>query len=148
MLLVRAHVLRVAVFLVGGAVVVVRGRFPATISGAVGHEAGRVGCRLCAQLGEVEIAACAVAVRHGLSELALRPEAVEDDGVDGDGDGLDHDLDDGAQQAPILKPADQFVVDVVLEEGVASVVDAGPAPHIFVVVVRSRTLKDTQADSP
>ncbi len=65
-------------------------------------EAGGVWCRLAAELGEVEVGAGAVADVHGLAELALAVEAVEDDAVDDDGDGFHDDFDDGADEGPVL----------------------------------------------
>ena len=65
-------------------------------------EAGRVGCGLGAELGEIEVGAGAVAHVHGLAELALAVEAVEDDAVDDDGDGFHHDFDDAADEGPVL----------------------------------------------
>lgn len=47
-----------------------------------------------------------------------------------------------------MEAADEFVVDFVLEEIFAGVVDAGPAPHVFVVAVISRGLEDCGADAP
>jgi hypothetical protein len=51
---------------------------------------------LGAQLGEVQIGAGLVADGHGLPELPLGPEAVEDDAVDGDAEDFDDDFDDTA----------------------------------------------------
>lgn len=65
-------------------------------------EAGSVGRRLRAKLGEVQIGAGAVADGHGPPELALRPEAIEDNAVDDDCQRLDHDLDDAADKGPVL----------------------------------------------
>ena len=67
-----------------------------------GLEAGSVGRRLGAQLGQVQVGAGLVAQVHALVQLALGPEAVEDDAVDGDGDDLDDDLDDDADEGPVL----------------------------------------------
>ena len=36
-------------------------------------------------------------------QFALGVEAVEDDGVDGDGDDFDDDFDDGADERPVLE---------------------------------------------
>lgn len=65
-------------------------------------EAGGVWRGLGAQLCEVEIGAGAVADVHGLAELALAVEAVEDDAVDDDCDGFYDDFDDAADERPIL----------------------------------------------
>ena len=91
--LVGVHVLR-ALLLVA---VVVGGRLPAAVAGAVGGEARGVGGGLGAQLGDVEVAAGAVAVGHGFAQLAFGVEAVEDYAVDGDGDCFHDDFDDGAE---------------------------------------------------
>jgi hypothetical protein len=53
-------------------------------------------------LGEVEIRTGAVAHGHGLAELALGPEAIEDDAVDDDAEELDDDFDDAADECPVL----------------------------------------------
>lgn len=65
-------------------------------------EARGVGCRLRTKLGEVQVRAGAVADCHRLPELALGPEAVEDDSVDGDNKNLDYDFDDAADKRPVL----------------------------------------------
>jgi len=101
--------------------------------GARALEARGVGRGLGAELGEVEVGTGAVAEVHGLVEAALGVEAVEDDAVDGDGDDLDHDLDNGADQRPVLKAADERVVNVLLEECFARAVLAAPAPHVLPV---------------
>jgi hypothetical protein len=67
-----------------------------------GTEARGVGCGLRAELGEVEIGTGTVAHGHGLAKLALRPEAVEDDSVDGDDKNFDYDFDDAADERPVL----------------------------------------------
>jgi hypothetical protein len=54
-------------------------------------------------LREVEIGAGAVAHGHGLAELALGPEAVEDDAVDDNAEELDDDFDDAADEGPVLE---------------------------------------------
>lgn len=70
--------------------------------GRLGAEAGRVGRRLHAQLGEVEVGPGLVAHVHGLEQLALGPVAVEDDAVERDTDDLDNDFDDHADKTPVL----------------------------------------------
>jgi hypothetical protein len=57
---------------------------------------------LGAELGEVQVRAGAVAHGHGLAELALGPEAVEDDAVNDDAEKLDDDFDDAADKCPVL----------------------------------------------
>jgi hypothetical protein len=47
-----------------------------------------------------------------------------------------------------LKTADKRVGDVVLEEMAPLVVYAGPAPHVFVVVVRFTLVEDCCSDGP
>lgn len=74
--------------------------------GAGSVEAWGVGRGLRAELGEVEVGAGAVTEIHRLVEPALGVEAVEDDAVDGDGDDLDDDLDEGTDQRPGLQAAD------------------------------------------
>jgi hypothetical protein len=49
-------------------------------------------------LSEVEIRAGTVTHGHGLPELALGPEAVEDDAVDDDAKNFDNDLDNAADK--------------------------------------------------
>lgn len=66
------------------------------------EEAGRVRCRLSAKLGKIEVGACSVADIHGLPELALGVEAVEDDCIDGDGYGFHNNFDDTADKRPLL----------------------------------------------
>lgn len=65
-------------------------------------EARGVGGGLGAELGQVEIRPGLVADVHRLVQSALGVEAVEDDGIDGDGDDLHDDLDEGADERPIL----------------------------------------------
>jgi hypothetical protein len=57
---------------------------PATGARRHGTKARGVRCGLRAKLGEVEVGTGAVAHSHGLAELALGPETVEDDAVNGD----------------------------------------------------------------
>ena len=61
-------------------------------------EARGIGSGLGAELSEIEIRAGFVSDIHRLPELAFRVEAVEDDGIDGDGDSLDDDLNEAADQ--------------------------------------------------
>lgn len=77
-------------------------RAPAAGAGREGTEARSVGSGLRAQLSKVEVGTGAVADSHGLAELALRPESVEDDGVDDDAEGLDDDFDNAAYERPVL----------------------------------------------
>jgi hypothetical protein len=63
-----------------------------------GAESGSVRCGLGAELGEVQVRAGLIAGGHGLPELPLGPESVEDDAVDGDAQYFDDDLDDAADK--------------------------------------------------
>ena len=67
-----------------------------------GAEAGRVGRGLRAQLSEVQVGAGAVTHGHRLAKLALRPEAVKDNAVDGDDKNFDYNFDDAAYKRPVL----------------------------------------------
>lgn len=100
------------------------------------------------KLGEVEIGTGSVANIHALPELALAPESVKDDGVDGDGDGLDNDLDDAADEGPFLETADESIADVVLEELSSFVVFAAPAPDILATAVVPAVVEDGGAYRP
>lgn len=76
----------------------------APAAGARRHwaETRGVGSGLGAQLSKVEIRTSAVAHGHGLAELALGPEAVEDNSVNGNDEDLDDDFDDAADKSPVL----------------------------------------------
>jgi len=113
-----------------------------------GAEARSVGRGLRAQLSEIQVGAGAVTHGHGFAELALGPETVEDDAVDGDDENLDYDFDDAAYKCPVLKTADEAVGHVVLEEMSSLVVNTGPAPHVFVVVLRFTLVEDGSTDTP
>jgi len=113
-----------------------------------GAESRRVGCGLRAQLSEVEIGAGAVADGHGLSELPLGPEAVEDDGVDDDAQRLNNDLDNAADQRPVLETADEFVGHVVLEELSSFVVFASPAPHVLTIALSLALVQNAGTNGP
>lgn len=98
----------VALFGIGERVGVVGGWWEAwgfhvgAVGWGEGPEAGGVGRGLRAQLGQVEVGASFVADVHGLTKLAFGVVAVEDDAIDGDGDGLDDDFDDAAYKGPGL----------------------------------------------
>jgi len=113
-----------------------------------GAEARSVGRGLRAQLSEIQVGAGAVTHGHGFAELALGPETVEDDAVDGDDENLDYDFDDAAYKCPVLKTADEAVGYIVLEEMSSLVVNTGPAPHVFVVVLRFTLVEDGSTDTP
>lgn len=66
-------------------------------------EARGVGSGLRAQLGEVEIRAGAVTDVHGLAKTLLGVVSVEDDGVEEDGDALQDDFNEAANQRPRLE---------------------------------------------
>lgn len=112
------------------------------------REARRVWCTLTSQLSEVQIGASAVSCVHALSEAVLAPEAVEDDSVDRDDNDFHDDLDDTADQRPVLETADQSVVDVVFEELAALVVLARPAPEVLTFTIILGALKNTGTDDP
>lgn len=78
-------------------------------------KAWRIWCALAAKLCEVQICSGPVAGVHALAELVLRPESVEDNAVDGHNDQLDNDLDNTADQTPILQPTNKRIVDILLE---------------------------------
>lgn len=107
-----------------------------------------IGSGLTAELGEVEIRAGLVPDIHALSELALAPESIKDDGVDGNGDCLDHDFDDAADECPILHAADKGIANIVLEQFAPFIVFAAPAPYILPIAVVSATVQDCSTDSP
>lgn len=88
-----------------------------------------------AELCEVKIRAGAITLGHGLPELPLGPESVEDNAVDTDTENLNDDFDDATDQSPILQTADKAVGNVVLKEMSSFVVHAGPTPHVLVVVL-------------
>lgn len=121
---------------------------PATGTGRHGAEARRVGGGLRAQLSEIQVGAGAVTHSHGFAELTLGPEAVEDDAVDGDDENFDYNLDDTAYKCPVLKTADEAVGHIVLEEMSSLVVNTGPAPHVFVVVLCFALIEDGGTNSP
>lgn len=112
------------------------------------REPGCVGCRLRAQLREVQVCAGLVAGVHRLPQSVLAPEAVEDDAVDGDHNHLHHHLDDAADQRPVLQPADERVVHVVLEQLSSLVVLAAPPPQVLPVAVGFRSVQDPGPDDP
>jgi hypothetical protein len=103
---------------------------------------------LCAELGKVEIRAGSVSVVHGLGEASLGVVTVEDDAIEDDAEDLDDDLDNDADHGPVLKAADELVVDLVLEDGLSLVVDARPSPHVLVVAVVPGVLIEGGSDSP
>jgi hypothetical protein len=54
-------------------------------------------------LSKVEVRSGAITLSHGLPELALGPESVEDNAVDDDAEELDNDLDNAADKCPVLE---------------------------------------------
>lgn len=111
-------------------------------------EARCIGCALASQLRQVQISAGSVSCVHGLPEPVLRPEAVEDNGVDGDDDDLHNDLNDAADQTPILQSADKSVMNIVFKKLPALVVLAGPAPEVLAAATILTALQDAGADDP
>lgn len=101
-----------------------------------------------AELRKIEIGASLVTNVHALSELALAPESIEDDGIDGDSNGLDHDFDNTANESPFLHAANQSISNIVLEELAAFVVFAAPAPNVLSITVISTAVQDRGTDSP
>jgi hypothetical protein len=115
-------------------------------------------------LSEIEIRTGAVTNGHGLAELALGPEAVEDNAVDGDDKDLDNDFDDAANESPVLemlvdilmlrtkdaylKTADEGISNVILKEMSSPVVHARPTPHVFIVVLRFTLVEDGCTNTP
>ena len=96
--------LGVFVVVMGGRLTVFGGRVRVLVwVGRAEREAGCVGCGLGAELGEVEVGTGFVAEVHGFVEAAFGVEAIEDDAVDGDGDYLNDDFDEGADERPILR---------------------------------------------
>lgn len=132
------------------------------------EEAGRVRCRLSAKLGKIEVGACSVADIHGLPELALGVEAVEDDCIDGDGYGFHNNFDDTADKRPLLfqklasstilrrremnwahlKPANKSVANIVMEQLASLVVIATPAPDILSITIRLAAVEDSRTNAP
>jgi len=80
--------------------------------------------------------------------LVLGVETVEDNTVNGDRDGLDHNFNDDADKTPVLQAADKVVLHLLLKEALALVVDAGPSPHVLVVRIVLRALQSTSGDTP
>lgn len=111
-------------------------------------KSGSVGGRLRSKLSKVQIRASAVTLHHGLPELPLGPESVEDNAVDGDDEHFDDDLDDAAHKSPVLKTANKAISDIIFKEMPALVVYARPAPHVLVVVLRFTLVEDCCTNSP
>jgi len=76
---------------------------PAARARRHGTEARCVGRGLRAELSKIEIGAGTVTLGHGLPELPLGPESVEDDSVDGDTQDFNDYLDDAAHKSPVLQ---------------------------------------------
>ena len=107
-----------------------------------------IGSGLRAELREVKVRAGLVSDIHALSELALAPESIEDNSIDSNGDCLDHDFNDAADESPILHAADKSIPNVVLEEFPAFVVFAAPPPYILPIAVVSATVQNCSTYSP
>ena len=97
-----------------------------------GTKARGVGGGLDAELGEVEIRSSLVTHVHGLMQLALAVVAVEHHAVQGDTHELDNNLDDDADERPVLQTADKLVVNLVTVNNRAGVLNAGPSPQVLV----------------
>lgn len=121
---------------------------PASGTGRHWAKAGGVGSGLGAELREIEIGTGTVTLGHGLPELTLGPESVEDDAVDGDAENFDNHLDDAADKSPVLKTADKTVGNVILKEMPSLVIDTGPTPHVLVVVLRFALVEHSGTDGP
>ena len=65
-------------------------------------DARSVGSGLGLELSQIKIRSSFVPEIHGLGEPPLRIEAKEDNGVNGNGDNLDNDLDKSTDKRPIL----------------------------------------------
>lgn len=111
-------------------------------------ESWGVGGGLGAEVGQVKVRTGFVANVHRLAELAFGPEAVEDDGVDGDDENLDYDFDDAADESPVLHTTDKAILHVVFKQGAPLVIDTSPAPHILVVVAILAVLENCCSDCP
>jgi hypothetical protein len=111
-----------------------RGHGSASKAGGA-REARRVGGGLRAKLSKVEVRASSVSDVHGLVQAALGVVSVKDDAIEQDADDLDDNLDDDADEGPVLEAADQAVLDLVGEDDGSGVLDAGPSPHVLVVAV-------------
>lgn len=81
-------------------------------------------------------------------EAAFGVETVEDDAIDGDCDDFDDDLDEGADQRPVLQTADQRIVDVLVEQSFAATVFTAPAPHVLSIALFAGLVEDGSADGP
>lgn len=103
---------------------------------------------LRAELSKVEIGASFVAHVHTLVETTLGVEAVEHDRIDADCKQFDNNLDNAADQTPVLKTADKSVVHIVGEELSARVVLASPSPQILTVACRFGVVQDTKTYAP
>jgi hypothetical protein len=137
---------------------------PAARAGRKRAKAGRVGGGLRTQLGKVKVRTGSVALGHGLPQLLLGPEAVEDNAVDDDAKDFDNDFDDGADKAPVLdtvrwnytfeiletylKTADECVRDIFLKQVPALVVYTRPTPHVLVVILCFTLVEDCCSHSP
>lgn len=121
---------------------------PAAGARGEGTKSRSVGCGLRAELSQIEIGTSTVTLSHGLPELSLGPEAVEDDTIDDNAEKFDYDLDDAADKCPVLKSANKCIGNVVLEDMSSGIVYARPAPHVFVVVLRFTLIENGCSDSP
>lgn len=116
--------------------------------GRLGGEAGSVGSRLAAELGEVEVGSGAVSHIHGLEQTSLGVVTVEDDAVEENAEDLDHHLNDDADHGPVLETTDECIVNLVAKDFRTSVLHAGPTPHVLVVGVVLCVLEQDGRDNP
>jgi hypothetical protein len=77
-------------------------RAPSAIARREWAKAGSVWCGLRAELSKIEIGSSTVTDGHGLAQTTLGVVAVKDDTVDGDGQRLDDDFNDAADESPVL----------------------------------------------
>jgi hypothetical protein len=80
---------------------------------ALGAESRGVRGGLRAQLSEVHVGPGAITEIHGLGKATLGVVAVEDDAVQSDGDDFNDNLDDDADESPVLETAQESVIDFI-----------------------------------
>lgn len=133
--MIRVDILNSAIFSVGSIYVGCNALGSETSVSRAEWSAWSVRCRLCSELCKVEIASSTITHSHRLAKLSLGVEAVEDNSVDGNGEDLNNNLDDGAYQRPVLETAKKIILDLILEELTSSIVETSPAPHIFAIAI-------------
>lgn len=101
------------------------------------------------KLREPQAGTSLIANLHRLAEATLGvKQAVEGEEVNGDSKRLNRDLDNRANNNPVLLLADEIVVNRILEKCLACIILASPAPEIFILVVAARALHDADSDGP